>query len=66
MLEISEKEPPGYNHLIENLGKVSGDKYEAFLPFKENCPSIYDHFELSRKRLISTCKHFKEDKEFLK
>ena len=62
---VKEKdEIPMYEDFKKGI-KMVGGRYEIPLPFKEGRPFIDDHYELSKKRLVSLKKKLDSDHELL-
>ena len=55
-----------HEHFIKSIHLNKERRYETKLPFKENHPVLYDHFNLCAKRLEQLFKKLKDDKELLK
>ena len=55
-----------HEHFIKSIHLNKERRYGTKLPFKENHPVLYDHFDLCAKRLGRLFKKLKSDKELLK
>ena len=47
-LNILQKEKPTHDHFIKSIHLNNDRRYEINLPFKENYPVLYDHFDLCK------------------
>ena len=65
-LGIIQKENSMHEHFIKSIHLNKERRYKTKLPFKENHPVLYDHFDLCAKRLEQLFKKLKNDKELLK
>ena len=65
-LGIIQKENSMHEHFIKSIHLNKERRYRTKLPFKENHPILYDHFDLCAKRLGRLFKKLKSDKELLK
>ena len=65
-LGIIQNEKSMHDHFIKSIHLNNEGRYETNLPFKENHPVLYDHFDLCKIRLEQLFKKLKNDKELLK
>ena len=54
------------DHFIKFIHLNNESRYETNLPFKENHPLLYDHFDLCKSQLERLFKKLKNDKKLLK
>ena len=55
-----------HDHFIKPSHLNNERRYETKIPFKENHPVLYDHFDLCKNRLEQLFKKLKNEKELLK
>ena len=65
-LDIILKEKSMLDHFIKSIHLNNERRYETNLPFKENHPLLYDHFDLCKSQLERLFKKLKNDKKLLK
>ena len=65
-LDIIQKKLSMHDHFIKSIHLNNERRCETNLPFKENLPVLYDHFDLCKNRLEQLFKKLENDKELLK
>ena len=65
-LDIIQKKLSMHDHFIKSIHLNNERRCETNLPFKENLPVLYDHFDLCKNRLEQLFKKLENDTELLK